>query len=123
MLFLFNRHNRQNRQNRKIGKIGIIGKIGQIGKKVPILANVAPHGTFHMSDLNAIGGVACVMKVLLQNGLLHGDCLTVTGKTVAENLKDVIIPIPGLDSEKCTIGGQNEDSGKFHVSRLPPRHR
>eukprot|EP01098_Paradermamoeba_levis_P004660 TRINITY_DN1985_c0_g1_i1.p1 TRINITY_DN1985_c0_g1~~TRINITY_DN1985_c0_g1_i1.p1 ORF type:complete len:585 (+),score=189.63 TRINITY_DN1985_c0_g1_i1:58-1812(+) len=59
----------------------------RIGSKVPLLANVSPHGYFHMSDLDKIGGVPVVMKELLENGLLHGDCLTVTGKTVRENLE------------------------------------
>jgi len=61
----------------------------QIGQKVPLLANLSPHGRYHMSDLDAIGGVPVVMKELLEHGLLHGDCLTVTGKTLAENLAGV----------------------------------
>ena len=58
----------------------------RIGARVPHLADMKPHGNYHMSDLDAIGGVAVVMKTLLDAGLLHGDCLTVTGATVAENL-------------------------------------
>ena len=63
-----------------------IQEIGEIGKKVPILANMRPHGHFHMSDLGAIGGVPVVMKELLAAGFLHGGVLTCTGRTLAENL-------------------------------------
>ncbi len=61
----------------------------RIGKRVPVLADVKPSGRFLMSELVAIGGQTPLMKMLLDAGLLHGDCLTVTGKTMAENLKDV----------------------------------
>jgi len=60
----------------------------RIGKKVPLLGNFKPFGAYVMEDLDNIGGIPMVMKILLDKGLLHGDCLTVTGKTVAENLKD-----------------------------------
>ncbi len=53
-----------------------------------------PHGRFHMSDLDAVGGVAVVMRELLEAGLLDGDCLTVTGKTIAENLAALDPPAP-----------------------------
>ena len=57
-----------------------------IGKRTPHIADMKPGGRFHMSDLDAIGGVPVVMRELLEAGLLHGDAMTVTGKTVAENL-------------------------------------
>lgn len=60
-----------------------------IRKRVPHLADLKPSGKYVMNDLNQVGGVAGVMKILLEKGLLHGDCLTVTGKTLAENLKDL----------------------------------
>lgn len=60
-----------------------------IGGRVPLLANMSPHGKWHMADLHKIGGLPIVMKELLEEGLLHGDCLTVTGKTVKENLANV----------------------------------
>ncbi len=60
-----------------------------IGAKVPVLADLRPSGQFMMSELVAIGGIQPLMKILLNEGLLHGDCLTVTGKTLAENLADV----------------------------------
>ncbi len=58
----------------------------RIGEKVPHIADMKPHGRFHMSDLDRIGGLPVVMQELLDAGHLYGDCLTVTGKTVAENL-------------------------------------
>ncbi len=61
----------------------------KIGKRVPVLADLKPSGKYGMVHLTRIGGLPPLMKVLLDAGLLHGDCLTVTGKTVAENLKDV----------------------------------
>src|SRR5277367_6309233 len=61
----------------------------RIGKHVPVLADLKPSGKYVMASLVAIGGLTPLMKMLLDRGLLHGDCLTVTGKTVAENLKDV----------------------------------
>ncbi|MEA3210826.1 MAG: dihydroxy-acid dehydratase [Chthoniobacter sp.] len=61
----------------------------RIGKRVPVLADLKPSGRYLMSELVAIGGQTPLMKLLLDAGLLHGDCLTVTGKTVAENLKRV----------------------------------
>ncbi len=61
----------------------------RIGKKVPVLADLKPSGKYVMAALVGIGGLTPLMKMLLDQGLLHGDCLTVTGKTVAQNLKDV----------------------------------
>ncbi len=61
----------------------------RISDKTPVLADFKPSGKFLMQELHAHGGVPAVMKYLLNKGLLHGDCLTVTGKTVAENLADI----------------------------------
>ncbi|AMD02759.1 dihydroxy-acid dehydratase [Halomonas chromatireducens] len=61
----------------------------EIGKRVPVLADLRPSGHYMMSELVAIGGIQPLMKMLLDAGLLHGDCLTVTGRTLAENLADV----------------------------------
>src|SRR5476651_1790466 len=61
----------------------------KIGKRSPVLADLKPSGKYGMVHLTRIGGLPPLMKVLLDAGLLHGDCITVTGKTVAENLKDV----------------------------------
>lgn len=60
-----------------------------IGKRVPVVADLRPSGHYMMSELVAIGGIQPLMKTLLDAGLLHGDCLTVTGKTLAQNLADV----------------------------------
>jgi len=70
-----------------------------ISDKIPVLADFKPSGKYLMQDLHEHGGIPTVMKYLLEKGLLHGDCLTVTGKTLAENLKD----IPTLDFKKQDI--------------------
>jgi dihydroxy-acid dehydratase len=61
----------------------------EIGKRVPVLADLRPSGQYMMSELVAIGGIQPLMKMLLDRGLLHGECMTVTGKTLAENLAGV----------------------------------
>lgn len=61
----------------------------RIRKKVPHLADLKPSGQYMMQDLSNVGGVPAVMKLLLEHGLLHGDCLTVTGRTIAENLAEI----------------------------------
>jgi len=61
----------------------------RVGKKVPVLADLRPSGKYMMSELIAIGGVQPLMKMLLDKGLMNGDCMTVTGKTLKQNLKDV----------------------------------
>ena len=73
----------------------------KIGKKTPVLADLKPFGSHFMSQLNAQGGIEPVMKMLLEQGLLHGDCLTVTGKTLAENLKN----IKGYSKDQSIIMG------------------
>ncbi len=62
----------------------------KIGKETPVLADLKPFGRHYMSELNANGGIQPLMKLLLDKGLLHGDCLTVTGKTLSQNLENVI---------------------------------
>lgn len=64
--------------------------ITRINERTPVLANLKPSGKYLMEDVFAIGGVPAVMKYLLEKGLLHGDCLTVTGKTIKENLEQVV---------------------------------
>ena len=118
-----------------------IDHIQAIGERVPLLANLQPHGPYSMVALHDLGGVPIVMKELLDNGLLHGDALTVTGKTVAENLVDVssltdlesqdlVLPVSkpiakpnnhisvlhgNLAPESCVLklGGKTLDSGEF----------
>src|SRR5690348_1435287 len=65
---------------------------GEICKKTPLIADLKPAGRYVMKDLYDIGGVPVLMKALLDGGYLHGDCMTVTGKTIAENLRDVVVP-------------------------------
>lgn len=76
-----------------------LDEIQAISDRVPFLADLKPSGKYYMEDMLAIGGVPAVMKYLYQNGMLHGDCITVTGKTVAENLADA----PDLNFETQQI--------------------
>ena len=69
----------------------------RISDRTPLVANLKPFGEYLMFDLDRVGGVPLVMKMLLDAGLLHGDCLTVTGKTLAENLAALSIPGPDGD--------------------------
>jgi dihydroxy-acid dehydratase len=66
----------------------------RIGARVPHIADTKPHGKYHMFDVDRIGGVPVVMQELLDAGLLHGDCMTVTGRTMAENLAALDSPKP-----------------------------
>ena len=83
----------------------------KVAARVPHLADTKPHGQYHMADIDRIGGVPVVMKMLLDEGLLHGDEITVTGKTMAENLALLDPPGPdgdvihGLDDPLHDIGG------------------
>ena len=67
-------------------------EVGEIFTRTPYIGNLKPGGEYVMKDLYDIGGVPVLMKALLDGGYLHGDCITVTGKTIAENLKDVVFP-------------------------------
>ncbi len=69
----------------------------RISNKTPFLADLKPSGKYVMEDLFLVGGVPAVMKMLLENGFLHGDCMTVTGKTIAENLAETPGLTPGQD--------------------------
>jgi dihydroxy-acid dehydratase len=69
----------------------------RIGRRVPHIADTKPHGRYHMVDIDRIGGVPVVMQELLEAGLVDGDCLTVTGATVAENLRRLSPPAPDGD--------------------------
>ncbi len=84
---------------KSVGVVLTIDDFQAISNKVPMLADFKPSGKYMMEDLHQYGGVPAVMKYLLSQGLLHADCLTVTGKTVAENLKNA----PELDFEKQDI--------------------
>ncbi len=84
---------------RQIGVPLTIDDFTRIGEKVPHLADLKPGGRYVMADLDRVGGVPAVMKLLLREGLLHGDTLTVTGKTLAENLASA----PDLASEQKVV--------------------
>jgi len=71
----------------------------RISDKTPLIADLKPSGKYLMEDLYKIGGVPAVLKYMLKKGYLHGDCMTVTGKTIEENLKDV----PALEFEKQNV--------------------
>ncbi len=75
--------------------------IQAISDKTPLIADLKPSGKYYMEDMLAIGGVPAVMKYLLQEGLLHGDCMTITGKTIAENLAEV--PALNFDTQKIIV--------------------
>ena len=87
-----------------------------ISDRVPVLADLKPSGKYLMEDLHNIGGVPLVMKYLLKQGLLHGDCMTVTGKTVAENLANV--PDLDFDSQKIILPTSNPVKTTGHLQIL-----
>jgi dihydroxy-acid dehydratase len=66
----------------------------RVGAKVPLLGDLKPFGKYVMTDVDRVGGIPVVLKALFDAGLIHGDCLTVTGKSMAENLKDITPPDP-----------------------------
>src|SRR5262249_56037319 len=68
---------------------GTLAELDRVGGKVAQLADLKPGGRFVMNDLHRAGGTPAVLKALLEAKLLHGDCLTVTGRTLADNLKNV----------------------------------
>lgn len=87
-----------------------------ISDKTPVLADLKPSGKYLMEDLYNIGGVPAVMKYLLQQGLLHGDCLTVTGKTIAENLESV--PDLDFDSQQIIVPVSHPIKATGHLQIL-----
>jgi dihydroxy-acid dehydratase len=86
----------------------------RIGKVTPVLADIKPFGVHFMSELNAIGGIAPMMKLMLEKGLLHGDCLTVTGQTLEENLEEVV-PYPDGQKIILPISKPVKDSSHLRV--------
>ena len=87
----------------------------RIGKKTPVMADLKPFGSHYMSELNANGGIQPLMKMLLEKGLLHGDCLTVTGKTLAENLENIQ---PYNDKQQSIRGFENPIKENSHLRIL-----
>jgi len=86
----------------------------RIGKKIPVLADIKPFGGHFMSEVNAIGGIAPMMKTMLASNLLHGDCLTVTGKTLRENL-DQIAPYPSSQKIILSLDAPIKDSSHLRI--------
>jgi len=86
----------------------------RIGKNIPVLADIKPFGSHFMSELNAIGGIAPMMKTMLANNLLHGDCLTVTGKTLQENL-DQVAPYPSSQKIILNPDAPIKDSSHLRI--------
>lgn len=85
-----------------------------VSNRIPYLADLKPSGQYVMEDLHLAGGIPAVMKLLLENGLINGDCLTVTGKTIKENLAG----LPGLKQGQAIIAGLDKplkDSGHIRI--------
>ena len=86
----------------------------RIGKVTPVLADIKPFGDHFMSQLNEIGGITPMMKTMLDNNLLHGDCMTVTGKTLEENLK-AVDPYPSNQKIIMPLNNPVKDSSHLRV--------
>ena len=86
----------------------------RIGRVTPVLADIKPFGAHFMSELNAIGGIAPMMKLMLEKGLLHGNCLTVTGQTLEENL-EAVMPYPDGQKIILPISKPVKDSSHLRV--------
>lgn len=88
----------------KAAKVSLtIDDFTRLGKITPFLADLKPSGKYVMEDLHQVGGIPAVMKMMLEEGMLHGDCMTVTGKTVKENLAS----LPGLKEGQDVVHGLN----------------
>jgi dihydroxy-acid dehydratase len=87
----------------------------RIGKKTPVMADLKPFGSHYMSELNASGGIQPLMKTLLHKGLLHGECITVTGNTLAENLSNVK---PYADNQNIIRSFENPIKTTSHLRIL-----
>jgi dihydroxy-acid dehydratase len=88
----------------------------EVSNRIPVLADMKPSGKYMMEDLHKIGGVPAVMKYLLKLGWLHGDCLTVTGKTLAENLEE--IPDLNFDTQKIIYPVEKPIKATGHLQIL-----
>ncbi|MFN5358521.1 MAG: dihydroxy-acid dehydratase [Bacteroidota bacterium] len=90
--------------------------VQKISDKVPVIADFKPSGKYLMEDLHNIGGVPLVMKYLLNKGMIHGACMTVTGKTVAENLAD--IPVIEFEKQKIILPIEHPIKSTGHLQIL-----
>ncbi|MBM4337339.1 MAG: dihydroxy-acid dehydratase [Deltaproteobacteria bacterium] len=89
----------------------------RIRARVPVLADLKPSGKYVATDLHRVGGIPLVMKMLLERGLIHGDCLTITGKTVAENLANVPSQPPAGQDVLRPFGKPVYDEGHLAILR------
>ncbi|MCD9185751.1 MAG: dihydroxy-acid dehydratase [Pyrinomonadaceae bacterium] len=87
-----------------------------IREKVPVLCDLKPSGKYVATDLHKVGGIPLIMKILLEKGILHGDCLTITGKTIAENLASVSAQIP--ENQDVVRGWENPLYAEGHLAIL-----
>lgn len=85
-----------------------------VSNRTPLLADLKPSGRYVMEDLWTVGGVPAVMRLLLRKGLMHGDCLTITGKTIAENLADMPDLTPGQDII-CSLSNPIKATGHLQI--------
>lgn len=90
--------------------------IQAISDRTPLIADLKPSGKYYMEDMLAIGGVPALMKYLLKKGLMHGDCMTITGKTIAENLEEV--PDLDFDSQKIIVPLETPIKATGHLQIL-----
>lgn len=88
----------------------------EVSNRIPVLADMKPSGKYMMTDLHQVGGVPAVMKYLLKKGWLHGDCLTATGKTIAENLEDVLEL--DFDTQKIILPTESPVKATGHLQIL-----
>ncbi len=93
-----------------------LDEIQAISDRVPFLADLKPSGKYYMEDMLEIGGVPAVMKYLFEQGMIHGDCMTVTGKTIAENLAD--IPSLNFDTQQIVRPVSNPIKATGHIQIL-----
>jgi dihydroxy-acid dehydratase len=93
-----------------------LDEIQAISDRVPFLADLKPSGKYYMEDMLEIGGVPAVMKYLFEEGMIHGDCMTVTGKTIAENLAD--IPSLNFDTQQIVRPLSNPIKATGHIQIL-----
>ena len=99
----------------KAAKIDLnIDDFQKISDCTPFLADLKPSGKFLMEDVHRVGGVPAVMKYMLEEDMLHGDCLTVTGKTIAENLADVE-PLQAAQKVIRTVSDPIKTSGHIRI--------
>jgi dihydroxy-acid dehydratase len=90
--------------------------VQDISDRTPLIADLKPSGKYYMEDMLAIGGVPALMKYLLKKGLMHGDCMTITGKTIAENLEEV--PDLDFDSQKIIVPLETPIKATGHLQIL-----